>query len=540
LSVSLLRDGARVGQARTVRLERRQTRRVRVLDRVDEERVVRYRALLRAPLGDPANDTREAVARVGDRPLILAVGAPVPGDAGFLVEALRPAEVGAYLDDARVRARVDALLVRGDLPARAQERVAAAVREGAGLVLLGGTEFEGERLARVLPLTSTPPEGRAALLLLDFSGSMQARKAELLDAVERLKEHFAPADRVSFLAFRDVAVQRVAWTTVEDARWDLRPLRPHGNTLLKPALQEAERMLHEVRGARRRVLVVSDGEWGDLYDPELRRRIAVLESAGIRVAALFVQKEVDPAARELFPVSLQAGADDLGATLLRLEDGAEDRTVREARAVLGDVPAWLAGAVPSPGLYRGFPRLYPRDAGEKIALRDGPIPLVGAWRRVGKVVVAAPTDGRVDVAALLRACLREARGIRLSARREAAGLLVEARGGAGAPFVIDGVEAAARPAGPDRWRVHVARVGAGAVQVACGDALLLVPPAAARELAGVTNCPKIAGDIARRTGGRLYEGAPPAAPAPLAPAVYVTLLAAALLVLASAWWRRRT
>ena len=392
----------------------------------------------------------------------------------------------------------------------------------------------------MLPLTETPPEGRAALLLLDFSGSMQERKAELLDAVERLKEHFAPTDRVSFLAFRDVAVQRAPWTTVADARWDLRLLRPHGNTLLWPALQEAERMLGHVRGARRRVLVVSDGEWGDLDDPKLRRLIAALESAGIRMAALFVQEDVDPAARELFPVSLQAGADDLGAALLRLEDGAEDRTVREARAVLGNVPAWLAGAVPPPGVYRGFPRLYPRDAGEKIALRDGLIPLVGAWRRVGKVVVAAPADDRVDVGALLRACLREARGIRLTARRVGRGLRVEARGGAGAPFVIGGVEVAARPAGPDRWRAQVARVVAGAVQVACGDALLLVPPAAARELAGVTNCPRIAGDIARRTGGRLYEEAPPAAPAPAAPAVYVTLLAAALLVLASAWWRRRT
>jgi Mg-chelatase subunit ChlD len=538
-SVSLLRDGARVGQPRTLRLERRQTRRVRIRDRVDEERLVRYRALLDAPVGDPANDMREAVARIGDRPLVLAVGAPVPAAAGFRVEALGPAEAEAYLADPAVRARVDAILVRGSLPERAQARVAAAVRTGAGLVALGGTGYQGGPLEPLLPLTETPPEGRAALLLLDFSGSMQERKAELLGAVERLKDHFAPTDRVAFVAFRDVPVQRAPWTPAADARWDLRGLRPHGNTLLGPALRDAERMLGEVRGARRRLLVVSDGEWKDPELPSLRRRIEALEGAGIHAAALFVQDDVDPAARALFPVSVDAGTKDLGEGLLRLEDGADDRTVKEAHAAAGDVPAWLKGAVPPAGSYGGFPRLYPRDAGEKVALRDGPVPLVGAWRKVGKVVVAAPADERVDAAALLRACLRETRGIRLTARREGVGLVVEARGAAGAPFRIDGVEVPARPAGPDRWRARVARVGAGAVQVACGDAVLLVPPAVARELAGLTNRPDIARDIARRSGGRIYvhEEAAPRAPAP---AVYVTLLAAALLVLGSAWWRRRT
>jgi hypothetical protein len=536
LEVSLLRDGARVGQPRVLRLERRQTRRVRVRDRVDEPRLVRYRAVLRAPLGERGDDSREAVARVGDQPLVLVVGASAPP--GLRVEVRRPAEVAAYLADPGVRAGIDAVLVGGDLPARAQEGVVAAVREGAGLVALGGTGFAGEPLAAVLPLTETPPEGRAALLLLDFSGSMQERKDELLEAVEQLKEHFAPTDRVAFLAFRDVPVARAPWTTVADARWDLRALRPHGNTLLDPALTEAERLLDEVRGARRRVLVVSDGEWGDLGKQGLRRRIAELESAGVHAAALFVQADADPAARELFPVALQAGA-DLSADLVRLEDGAEDRTVRQADAEPGDVPAWLAGAVPPPGVYRDVPRLYPQDRGEKIALRDGPVPLLGAWRRVGKVVVVAPEDERVDAAALLRACLREARDVFLTARREAGGLHVEARGGTGAPFLVDGVEVAATPAGPDRWRARIAAVGPGAVRVACGDAVLLVPPAAARELEGLDNRPDIAAAIARRSGGTLYEKTPPAAPAPAAPAVYVTLLAAAVLVLASAWWRRR-
>jgi hypothetical protein len=536
LTVSLLRDGARVGQPATLRLERRQTRRIRVRDRVDTEGLIRYRASLEARLGAPGNDSREAVARVGDQPLILSVGTPPPG---LAAEVRQPAEVAAYLADPRVRARIDAILVRGDLPARAQERVAEAVREGAGLVVLSGTGFAGEPLARVLPLTETPPEGRAALLLLDFSGSMQERKEELLVAVARLREHFAPTDRVAFLAFRDVPVRRAPWTTVRDARWDLRALRPHGNTMLRPALDEAERMLLEVRGARRRLLIVSDGEWGDLADPTLRRRLAALESAGIHVAVLFVQETVDPAARDLVSVSLHAGA-NLAADLVRLEDEAEDRTKRDVQAIVGDVPAWLAGAVPPPGHYRDVPRLYPRNGGEKVALRDGLVPLVAAWRRVGRVVVVAPTDDRVDVAALLNACLREVRGIRLTARREAGGLLVEARGGAGAPFVVDGVEVAARPAGPAHWRARVAAIGGGAVRVACGNAVLLVPPSVARELEGLTNCPEIAAAIARRTGGTLYrEGAPPPAPAPTAPAVYVTLLVAALLVLLSAWRRRR-
>ncbi|MHC4550524.1 MAG: VWA domain-containing protein [Planctomycetota bacterium] len=542
LSLQLLRDGARVAPQRWVRLTRGQRRRIRFRDRVDREGLVRYRAVLAAPVGDLANDGAEAVARVGDQPVVLALGGPGPG-AGFLTEQRRPEEVAAYLADPRVGVRIDAILLRGELPVRAQAAVAATVRGGAGLVVLGGAGFAGEPLEEVLPLTGTPPEGRAALLLLDFSGSMQERKEELLIAVERLKRHFAPSDRLAFVAFRDVAVRRSDWQTVAEAAWELRSLQPRGNTLLGPALEEARRLLREAGGARRRLLVISDGEWGDRQGAGLGRALEALRREGIHTAALFVQDQVDPVSRALFPISLSAGA-DLAADLRRLENEAEDRTRREVHAVASAGPSWLQGAVPPPGRYRDVPRLYRRDRGEKVALHDGQIPLVAAWRRVGKVVVVAPSGAPVDatVPALVRACLREGSGVRLTARREAAGLVVEAHGAAGADFTVDGVAVPARPVGPRRWQGRVARVAAAAVHVTCGEAVLVVPPAEARELEGLANRPDLAAALARRTGGTLLhleEETPPAAAAPADPAVFATLLAAVLGVLASALRRRR-
>ena len=80
---------------------------------------------------------------------------------------------------------------------------------------------------------------------------------------------------------------------------------------------------------------------------------------------------------------------------------------------------------------------------------------------------------------------------------------------------------------------------ASQLEVRCGDAVVLVPAAAARELRGLFNRRDIAASIARRSGGELYIGSAPAAEAPLRRAAFLTLWAAALLVLVSAWSRRR-
>jgi hypothetical protein len=101
------------------------------------------------------------------------------------------------------------------IPDPAQERITKAVRAGVGLVLLGGRGIAGGPLEKILPLTDAPPQGRAALLLLDVSGSMDELMDELTEATERLRSsRLTIASPAPFQPAR----QGLAWQRAEGAR----------------------------------------------------------------------------------------------------------------------------------------------------------------------------------------------------------------------------------------------------------------------------------------------------------------------------------
>ena len=231
-AVTLLRDGERVGSPTAVLLERGQTARVLVRDRVDREGVVRYRAMVEDPFGDAADDVLEAVARIGDRPLVLSIGGPLEAP-GLDVKEVAAAEALSAPFDA-----ADAILLRSLPDAPAQERIVEALRRGAGLVVTGGRGVAGTRIEKVLPLTDAPPQGRAALLLLDVSGSMEELLPALADATEKLVRQFAPDDRIAYLQFSSRPGKSSGWQRAAEARWDLHSFAAGGTPFLGPALAE--------------------------------------------------------------------------------------------------------------------------------------------------------------------------------------------------------------------------------------------------------------------------------------------------------------
>ncbi|MHC4932077.1 MAG: VWA domain-containing protein, partial [Planctomycetota bacterium] len=424
VAVRLLREGRRVGSDRQLRLERGQRRTVRIRDRVDSEGLVRYQAVLESPLGEPANDRREALVRIGDRPALLAVGPRQVAETEFEVVAKRPEEVAEYLSRPGILGELDVILLSGPVPPpAAQERLVEAVRAGAGLLVLGGAGYGGGALEQILPLTDSPPSGRAALLLLDFSGSMEKLHEALIRAVERLRRTLAPTDKVAFVAFRDEVVAEAGWQAASGASWNLRSIRPSGNTYLVKALKRAQALLAGAGEAQQRLFVVSDGKWLDIDDPQLRALLPPVYRA-----ALFVGSEVPEKARTLFPVSFVGSGEDLEEALARLEEQAPDRFVKggvDARK--GPTPRWLRGVpLPSGRLERPFPRLYGRNKGEAVVLLapNAGIPIIGALVPGGRVVVSA---AEVAPEALLRACVRPGRGVRLRGRRVGEGLHVEAQ-----------------------------------------------------------------------------------------------------------------
>ncbi|HEX5137621.1 MAG TPA: vWA domain-containing protein, partial [Planctomycetota bacterium] len=490
---------------------------------VDREGIVRYRATLEDPMRPHEEGSREtAVARIGTRPLVLSIGGPLA------VPGMQVKEMGTFpLPVTPPEYRfADAIVVR-EVPLDSW-LVAEAVRQGAGLVVIGGRGVAGREIEKVLPLTDRPPEGRAIVLLLDVSGSMEPLFGALAEATGRLLAQFAPDDRVAFVLFTHRAIAS-PWQRAAGAHPDL-SAGAGGNTALLPAIDEAVRLLAEAKGERR-LFVVSDGKWGDRADPRLAERLAAL--GGMHRAALFVEEDVPSEAKALFPISLTR-KDDLADALRKLEDEANDRTVASAEGVAAPAPPWLEGAAPPAGAYRDLVRLYPRGVGETVVLAAGAIPIVAAWRPGGKVVMTATAD--VDVPALVRAVLKDTGGVRLRAWRDGDDVVAEATGSGGAPFVFGDMAVPARPVAPGRWRATLPRVRAP-IEVACAGAIAAV---AQEGSPGLGNRPDVAARIASSSGGRIVDASAPLEPGAGGAAVWTTLLAAALLVVFGAWRRRHT
>ncbi|MHC4959649.1 MAG: vWA domain-containing protein [Planctomycetota bacterium] len=520
-TVRIERDGQRVGQPRAVLLERGQTVTVRVRDRVANAGMAAYRAVLSGTTAAPGNDEATAVVRVGDLPNLLAVGPGAVPD-GFHVQRTDAAGAAAML--ARP-GRIDAVLLRGSLPSlAAQERLIEAVRGGAGLVVHGGAGFGGRPLEQVLPLTDQPPGGRATILLLDYSGSMSPLRDRLAAAVRRLVETLPAAEQVAILVFRDRVVLETPWGRADTTVW--RPadeLRATGNTSLAPAVERAERLFAQVGDTRKRLFVVSDGNWQDLATATERLKALT----GVFRAAVLLEAPRAPATQAPFDLVVASG-DALAESLKEVERRTPDRRVPgpiTPRAA--SVATWLRPVLPANGPYAGAVRLYARGVGEKVALRQADHPLLATLEPGGRVAVVALDDAPLD--GVLRACARPAGDIEIEAERDGTALEVRARivrGPVPEAFVVDGRAVPARPAGPGRMRARVERIDDGPLTVAYGAARRRVPARSATELRGLTNRPDIAAEIARRSGGRVIDAGAAEPPASKSPAVYSTLLLA--------------
>ncbi|MDH3592685.1 MAG: VWA domain-containing protein, partial [Planctomycetota bacterium] len=531
VAVTVSRGGARVGPIQRVSLRPGERARLRFVDRIDAPGLVRYRAAIAAGFGPPDGDRREVAVRVGIQPRVATIGnVDSSGWRGIDAAPERPDGVAARWRDPAVRRSFDAIVLTGPLSRDAQERVAAAVREGAGLVVLGGVQ-EGGPLAPLLPLTETPPEGRATLLVLDFSGSMERRRPELIAAVEELRRTLPRRDRVTYVAFSGSVVEAPPWMSNDGPRWDLARLRPAGQTVLAGALRRARERFAEIDRARRRMLVISDGAWQDAADAAE----VLATMGGMERAALFVQSDVAPQASALFPRHFKTARGWTDA-LRELEAGGADRHVAAAAAKRAAAPAWLEGAVPPAGRYEHFVRLFPRNAQAAVSLFADDAALVGAARPGGKVVVCAP---RIDSVALVRAVLRDTGGVSVSATRRGAMIGLTVTGPAAAPVTVAGEPVTLRRVAPQRREGEVP-APEGPVEVRCAGVVHVVPAAEAAEVVGLTPRSDIAKEIARRTGGRFHTAPPEGtAAAGPRPAVWIPLLCGALLVVYSGVRRRR-
>lgn len=165
------------------------------------------------------------------------------------------------------------------IPAPRKEEIEKYVKEGGGLLVIGGEKnvYDDKKkvedaLDRTLPAKLAPPrspEGTCVVLIVDKSSSMEGRKMELARlAAIGVIENLRPIDYVGVLIFDNSFQWAVPIRKAED-RGTIKRLvagiTPDGGTQIAPALAEAYRRIQLSTATYRHVVLLTDGisEEGD-------------------------------------------------------------------------------------------------------------------------------------------------------------------------------------------------------------------------------------------------------------------------------------
>jgi Mg-chelatase subunit ChlD len=168
-----------------------------------------------------------------------------------------------------------------DISAARKNRLDTYVRNGGGLLLIGGErqvykpEKKMDALDKALPAQLAPPkspEGTSVILIIDKSSSMEGRKIELarLSAIG-VVDHLRPMDNIGVLIFDNSFQWAVPMRRAEDKSLIKRlisGITPDGGTQIAPALAEAYRKVLPSKGVFKHIVLLTDGisEEGDSMD----------------------------------------------------------------------------------------------------------------------------------------------------------------------------------------------------------------------------------------------------------------------------------
>jgi Mg-chelatase subunit ChlD/uncharacterized membrane protein len=167
------------------------------------------------------------------------------------------------------------------VPEASKAKLAQYVRDGGGLLLVGGERQvykEDKRLDALddaLPAKLAPPktpEGTCVALIIDKSSSMEGRKIELarLSAIG-VVDHLQPTDTIGVLIFDNSFQWAVPMRHAEDRTLIKRLISgivPDGGTQIAPALAEAYRKVAPSKANYKHIVLLTDGisEEGDSLD----------------------------------------------------------------------------------------------------------------------------------------------------------------------------------------------------------------------------------------------------------------------------------
>jgi Ca-activated chloride channel family protein len=208
----------------------------------------------------------------------------ITGDSPFLDSHLPQALKAAQFDVTRIGEIRDVdvsgyqLIVFNNwemnkVPAVMKERIERYVRDGGGLLVVGGernvyvaNNAPEDPLERVLPAKLLPPrttEGRAVILIIDRSTSMLGPKIEFARiAAAGVVSNLRPIDIVGVLVFDTSFLWQVQPRLADDRdgiNWLISQITPNGGTRIPQALAEGYRGILDLPAIYKHILLLTDG-----------------------------------------------------------------------------------------------------------------------------------------------------------------------------------------------------------------------------------------------------------------------------------------
>ncbi len=339
------------------------------------------------------------------RPRVLLVTQDPPGTETHLTHALEAgqfevaaaASVPSQLDDFQIAVlnnmNVDAL------PAARQRAVEQFVKQGGGLLMIGGERniyveqrTEGP-IDRTLPARLAPPrtpEGTCVVLILDKSSSMEGRKMELAKlAAVGVVDNLRPVDFVGVLIFDNSFHWSVPIRRAEERgliRRVISGITPDGGTQIAPALQEAYRRILPINAVFKHIVLLTDGisEEGDSMTlaREAAERQVTISTVGLGqdVNRAYLEKVANLARGKSYFLNDPAGLEQI---LLRdvMEHTGSTAVERAIRPQIVKKAEILDGiAIESAPPLQGFVRFIAKPTADVILNIDRTDPLFVRWQ----------------------------------------------------------------------------------------------------------------------------------------------------------------
>lgn len=371
--------------------------------------------VVRAPaLGAGEGEARFDYAITLRRPKVLFVTQDPPGTEGHLLDALTAAQFDvtrAPALPATALSEFQIVVLNNQnlegMPEAAQTRIESFVKEGGGLIAIGGerevyvdrkTETTLDRLlpARIAPPRS--PEGTCVVLIIDKSSSMEGKKIELARlAAIGVIDNLRPIDKVGILIFDNSFQWAVPIRRAEDKALINRlvaGITPDGGTQIAPALSEAYHKALVQQATYKHIVLLTDGisEEGDSLDlakEALSRQITISTvGLGQDVNRSYLEKVASSAGGKSYFLSDPGGLQQI---LLRdvMEHTGTTAVEKQLKVAVRSKTEILEGVgmETAPEL-KGYVKFTAKPTAETILTVDEQDPLLVRWQNgLGRVAV---------------------------------------------------------------------------------------------------------------------------------------------------------